>query len=397
MRKKTFIGFLCLFLTASCMLSAISIAKRETTLPKPKTSVITETKQQTVPTVKVDSKDPVTLEKGNPKIVTLTKDEQSKLLKWTSSDSNIVTVDSGGRIDGLKTGTATISAHYNDNTKSECTVTVVNEKKQSVDRYSTAITANSDVLNKNIKSNSYKNVYMIRVNRQMNCVTVYTYDESGNYTVPVRAMICSCGKNDGTILGTYNLYFKSEWLGLFNNVYGHYVSGISGDYLFHSVPYYTENIDDLETEEYNKLGDFASLGCVRMAIADVKWIYQNCPQNTVIEIYDDDDAGPLGKPEAIKITDLSCGWDPTDDDKNNPYNKKNPVISGANDITAEAGSTIDLLGGVTAKDTCGNNITDKIEVFENVDTNRAGTYKLTYSVTDVLNRSDTVDVIVKIT
>ena len=117
MRKKTFIGFLCLFLTASCMLSAISIAKRETTLPKPKTSVITETKQQTVPTVKVDSKDPVTLEKGNPKIVTLTKDEQSKLLKWTSSDSNIVTVDSGGRIDGLKTGTATISAHYNDNTK----------------------------------------------------------------------------------------------------------------------------------------------------------------------------------------------------------------------------------------------------------------------------------------
>ena len=77
--------------------------------------------------------------------------------------------------------------------------------------------------------------------------------------------------------------------------------------------------------------------------------------------------------------------------------KKNPVISGAKDITAEAGSTIDLLGGVTAKDTCGNDITDKIEVLENVDTNRAGIYKLTYSVTDVLNRSDTVDVIVKIT
>jgi hypothetical protein len=35
--------------------------------------------------------------------------------------------------------------------------------------------------------------YIIKVNRLANCVTVYTYDLYGEYTVPVRAMVCSCG------------------------------------------------------------------------------------------------------------------------------------------------------------------------------------------------------------
>ena len=35
-------------------------------------------------------------------------------------------------------------------------------------------------------------------------------------------------------------------------------------------------------------------------------------------------SGPLGKPETIRITNMSCGWDPTDDNKNNPYYDKRP-------------------------------------------------------------------------
>ena len=57
-------------------------------------------------------------------------------------------------------------------------------------------------------------------------------DENGEYTVPIRAMVCSCGKNNGTITGTFGIYFKHEWHPLFDNVYGQYVSGISGDDLF---------------------------------------------------------------------------------------------------------------------------------------------------------------------
>ena len=80
----------------------------------------------------------------------------------------------------------------------------------------------------------------------------------------------------------------------------------------------------LETEEYNKLGSVASLGCIRMAVRDVKWIYDNCPAGTKVTIYDDAaNPGPLGKPESIKIpvNSPNAGWDPTDTDPANPWLK----------------------------------------------------------------------------
>lgn len=36
--------------------------------------------------------------------------------------------------------------------------------------------------------------YKIMVNRAANCVTVYGKDAAGEYTVPVRAFVCSCGR-----------------------------------------------------------------------------------------------------------------------------------------------------------------------------------------------------------
>ncbi len=71
-------------------------------------------------------------------------------------------------------------------------------------------------------------------------------------------------------------------------------------------------------EEYNKLGQTASAGCVRLTVADTKWIYDNCPSGTVVVIYSSPDPGPLGKPEAQQIP-LDCGWDPTDPDPDNPW------------------------------------------------------------------------------
>lgn len=75
--------------------------------------------------------------------------------------------------------------------------------------------------------------------------------------------------------------------------------------------------EDLELEEFNKLGEQASQGCVRLAVSDAKWVYDNCPTGTNVSIYDDaENAGPLGKPDAIKITDFTNKWDPTDSNKN---------------------------------------------------------------------------------
>lgn len=165
--------------------------------------------------------------------------------------------------------------------------------------------------------------YYIKINRKQNCITVYTSDENGEYTVPYKAMICSTGLYNATPRGTFHLSTKYLWRELYGKVYGQYATRITGGVLFHSVPYYKKSKSALCTEKYNKLGQQASMGCVRLTVEDAKWIADNCPSGTTVEIYDNDDPGPLGKPEAAHIdTDSpNKGWDPTDPDVENPWHQ----------------------------------------------------------------------------
>lgn len=163
--------------------------------------------------------------------------------------------------------------------------------------------------------------YLVCVNRAASCVTVYTDDGSGQYTRPYMAMVCSAGSDTPT--GIFTTPVQYPWRLLSGDVYGQYSTRIWDSYLFHSVPYYTQHKDDLEYDEFNKLGTPASLGCVRLAVADVKWIYDECKLGTTVVIYDNaDDPGPLGKPDTISIDpsdEARRGWDPTDPDTSNPY------------------------------------------------------------------------------
>lgn len=163
--------------------------------------------------------------------------------------------------------------------------------------------------------------YLIKVNRLANCVTVYTKDEAGEYTVPVKAMVCSVGLNDETPLESGRISDKYDWRLLFGNVYGQYAVRFNGHIMFHSVPYTVQSKDALKDGEYNLLGQPASQGCIRLSVADAKWIYDNCDNGTKVEVYDAEDPGPLGKPSAIKIDPNSAlkGWDPTDPDVLNPW------------------------------------------------------------------------------
>ena len=43
--------------------------------------------------------------------------------------------------------------------------------------------------------------YEIHVNKQMNCITIYKANKKGEYTKPVKAMVCSAGRK--TPLGTF--------------------------------------------------------------------------------------------------------------------------------------------------------------------------------------------------
>ena len=176
------------------------------------------------------------------------------------------------------------------------------------------------------KAQSQGKPYWIKVNCAANTVTVYGKDGDGNYTVPVRAMVCSVGSSTPRS-GVYHTPQKARWGTLIGPVWGQYCTRITGQILFHSVPYLRQNDpSSLEYWEYDRLGTQRSLGCIRLTVADAQWIYNNCPLGTSVEFYSNaSNPGPLGKPGIQPVTAAGepyRGWDPTDPNPNNPWKNK---------------------------------------------------------------------------
>ena len=165
--------------------------------------------------------------------------------------------------------------------------------------------------------------YCILVNRAQNTVTVYGVGTDGRYSIPVRAMVCSAGSSGhSTPLGSFSTSDRYEWRNMVDGTWGQYATRFNRSILFHSVCYKKTDPASLITEEYNVLGGFASLGCIRLQVADAKWIYDNCPKGTRVTVFDGDQPGPLGKPAPLvsSITgEKANGWDPTDPRVENPW------------------------------------------------------------------------------
>ncbi len=169
--------------------------------------------------------------------------------------------------------------------------------------------------------------FMIKINRGNNFATIYGIDFDGHYSIPYKTFICSTGLDpDNTPLGVYRISDKYRWRLMVDGSYAQYAVRIFDQVMLHSVPYYSQSSDTLEYEEYNKLGSASSLGCVRFQVADIKWIYDNCPEETLVVIYDDTSKNPpikLKNIKKIKATDPRSGWDPSDPDESNPWNMEN--------------------------------------------------------------------------
>ena len=189
--------------------------------------------------------------------------------------------------------------------------------------------------------------YLVRINLTHCTVNIFGKDESGEYTVPAKAMICSTGYATPKAGTFYRIGNTWEWLRLKGNVYGHYVTQITGNILFHSVPYLRwGDPASLEYWEFDKLGVKASQGCIRLQVSDAIWIYNNAWNIVGVEFYADEDPGPFGKPTAPKISDneFCRDWDPTDPDPNNPWHDF--VDSGVEEgIDPETGLPIEPVEG----------------------------------------------------
>jgi len=174
---------------------------------------------------------------------------------------------------------------------------------------------------KKIEFKIKKDEYYIKINVQANTVTVYKGPDSSNLK-PIKAMVCSTGYATPKS-GKYTIKSRWNWLKLVGNVYGQYCTQITGDILFHSVPYKKKSPDTLKYEEFDKLGTKASSGCIRLTVEDAKWIYDNIKKGVTVEFYNSSNPGPLGKPTVMKISNnVNRNWDPTDPNENNPWHKE---------------------------------------------------------------------------
>ena len=66
------------------------------------------------------------------------------------------------------------------------------------------------------------------------------------------------------------------------------------------------------------------MGCIRLTVEAAKWIYDNCPVGTTVEMYHGDVEEPL-QPETVQKINVNDtvkrGWDPTDPVEENPWRK----------------------------------------------------------------------------
>lgn len=148
----------------------------------------------------------------------------------------------------------------------------------------------------------------IKVNQNTCAVTVY------RGTVPVKAFACSVGVNGRTPNGTFYIRDKLRWHELMGPSWGQWCEHITGDILFHSIPYnsYCDKYS-MSSHGYNMLGQPASHGCIRLAASSAKYIYDNVPVGSKVVIFrgsSGDD--PLGKPMTPYVGWWGHTYDPTD-------------------------------------------------------------------------------------
>ena len=182
------------------------------------------------------------------------------------------------------------------------------------------------------------NRLFIELNRAAGVTTVYAYDtETRSYCIPVKAFAVSVGRNVSSNSTSKGLTLKSSFtpLGTYSvcsngvavkyslkpmhepdgsTVYARWATHIVGNVYFHAVAVGSRSHKALNYKSYNKLGSPASAGCIRMTVADAKWIYDHAGTGTEVKIVKGSakTPGPLGKPSTIKIKSSKVKYDPTD-------------------------------------------------------------------------------------
>lgn len=138
------------------------------------------------------------------------------------------------------------------------------------------MTSASDFVNKNNFSSPTN--YFIWVDTK-NFKTNVFQGSKNNWKL-IKSYLCSIGKpSTPTPKGNFNVGIKGLYFGVNHGYKCWYYTQIKDNYLFHSILY---NLDGSVRD--GRLGMAISDGCVRLAIQNAKWIWDNVPKGSSIHI-----------------------------------------------------------------------------------------------------------------
>lgn len=225
------------------------------------------------------------------------------------------------------------------------------------------------------------NSYSIKINKTKNFITIYKMDNDHQFTIVYKTFRCSV--NADVPIAVSTIQEKAIWRLLATAQYGQYASKIGATFYIHSVPYSSESSSSLITAAYNNLGNTATIGSIYLSVADAKWIYENCGINTAVEVYENSAEEPAIALEEKVTLPFGTGYDPSDlEAKSKLVPGKINYMQGVNDKMLPIGASLNLLEGIHAFDTTGNDITSYISISGSANTAVAGQYTVTYNLMD---------------
>lgn len=138
---------------------------------------------------------------------------------------------------------------------------------------------NSDTINQFNISSKTDHLVFVNIAEQK----TYVYKGSENNWSLEKSFLCSTGiEGKETPVGVFTVQTRAPWF--FSPKYGQggkYYVQFMGNYLFHSIPFDS----DQTTVSDPTLGVPSSHGCIRLAVEDSKWLYDNVKNGSKIIIY----------------------------------------------------------------------------------------------------------------
>ncbi|MCY6354269.1 L,D-transpeptidase family protein [Clostridium sp. ZS2-4] len=298
------LSFIVIFFFAACTINPIPQEKlnkntnHENTHPKENIKIINKTvpeiKQENTkkPQNKVLEKQPSKVENEEPNIFKIgSKGESVKTIqeKLNKFGYNLM-------VDGIF-GIATENAVYDFQRRNNITIDgIAGERtlakldlpptkktmytpQKNIDK-STASSSNYPEKFINDRDSNSPTQYYIWVNTKSPKVYIFECF-NGNWKL-IKNMLCTVGKpSTPTIKGTFHVGNKGNSFIVKDNpkLMCKYYTQISGNYLFHTVLLYRNG-----TIANGTLGSKLSHGCIRLSIANAKYIYNNIPKGTTIYI-----------------------------------------------------------------------------------------------------------------